>query len=220
MIEIIETKDGSHTLLNTELQETYHSTHGAMQESKHVFIRHGMEHALASGKKELSVFEVGFGTGLNAWLTLRHGMTLPVKIKYTTVESFPLVESVWSGLNYADNSDAIEIFKKLHRCEWNNPVSIQPDFEIHKINSTIQEFRVRTDAFDVIYFDAFAPNKQPEMWEPFVLDKIVSSMRSGAIFVTYCAKGQVKRNLKNLGLTVETLPGPPGKREMTRAVKK
>ncbi len=220
MIEIIVTKDGSHTLFNTELEETYHSIHGALQESKHVFISHGMEFALSSGKKKLAILEVGFGTGLNALLTLQHSIKSSVHVEYTAVEPFPLTESVWTQLNYADTTEAFYLFQKMHQSEWNKSASILTNFKLRKIKSKIQQVSFSEDTFDIIYFDAFAPGKQPEMWEASLLGMIIPWMKQGAILVTYCAKGVVKRSLKNLGLSVETLPGPPGKREMIRALKR
>jgi len=219
MIEIILTKDGSHTLKNSELNETYHSIHGAVQESVHVFIKNGLGYKMESGPQEISILEVGFGTGLNAWLTLQHCLSSSIKITYSSLESFPLPESIWSTLNYAPDSVSQELFNTIHQAEWDQIVSIVPGFTLNKINQPIQQVILQASQFDIIYFDAFAPEKQPEMWSIPVLKNITSSMKQGGIFVTYCAKGQVKRDLKNLGLHVEALPGPPGKREMIRATR-
>ena len=218
MIEIILTEDRSHTLRNTELQETYHSIHGAVQESLHVFIKNGFDYFLDSGKTEISILEVGFGTGLNALLTLHQCKETSTKVLYTALESFPLPESIWSKLNYTSPEND-KLFKQLHQGDWNTPFQVVPDFELHKINSSVQEVVMQNENFDIIYFDAFAPDKQPEMWEPFILNKMSASLKPGGIFVTYCAKGQVKRDLKSIGLRVESLQGPPGKREMIRAIK-
>jgi tRNA U34 5-methylaminomethyl-2-thiouridine-forming methyltransferase MnmC len=220
MIEIILTKDGSHTLRNTVLNETYHSIHGAVQESLHVFIKHGLEFVVESGLKEISVLEIGFGTGLNAWLTAKHAAAISSSLTYTSFESFPLDESIWSQLNYATNSIEQELFSKIHQATWNQPISITPYFTLHKINQALQEAVLPVSQFDSIYFDAFAPDKQPEMWAVPIFKKIVAAMKPGAVLVTYCAKGQVKRDLKSVGLQVETLQGPPGKREMIRASKR
>ncbi|MBX2964544.1 MAG: tRNA (5-methylaminomethyl-2-thiouridine)(34)-methyltransferase MnmD [Cyclobacteriaceae bacterium] len=219
MIEIISTKDGSHTLRNSELNETYHSIHGAVQESLHVFIKNGFDFFQETFPKQLSILEIGFGTGLNAWLTATRAIGLPVQIQYTTLESFPLEETIWSKLNYAANEQGIELFTKLHQAGWSKSVSVTPEFTLFKIHNTLQQVSLHPSAFDLVYFDAFAPEKQPEMWALPVLEKVISSMKPGAILVTYCAKGQLKRDLKSLGLTVEALPGPPGKREMIRAKK-
>jgi tRNA U34 5-methylaminomethyl-2-thiouridine-forming methyltransferase MnmC len=219
MIEVILTKDGSHTLINTELNETYHSIHGAVQESLHVFIRRGLEVKIAQALQEIAILEVGFGTGLNAWLSAKRIEDTPMKISYTSLEPFPLDEFIWSELNYAQVPADQEVFRKIHRAEWNRQVPITPGFELQKMQQTLQQAHLPTAAFDVVYFDAFAPEKQPEMWELPVFKKIGEAMKPGAVLVTYCAKGQVKRDLKRVGLTIETLPGPPGKREMVRAIK-
>lgn len=219
MIEIIFTKDGSQTLRNVELNETYHSIHGAVQESLHVFIRHGLEFVQKKSPQKISILEIGFGTGLNAWLTARHIQDAKVQVEYVTLESFPLEESVWTKLNYAEEDTDKALFTRLHLADWNNHTQINNNFALHKKHVSIQEADLPLSEFDIIYFDAFAPEKQPEMWSHDVLKKVVSTMKPVGIFVTYCAKGQVKRDLKGLGLTVEALPGPPGKREMIRAHK-
>lgn len=218
MTEIILTEDGSHSLLNTTLNETYHSIHGAVQESKHVFVKHGLDFAGQTRKDSLSILEVGFGTGLNALLTLQHAQQRSARIQYTSLEAFPLPEAIWSKLNYTESLGLTEYFSQLHQAPWNVQSFILPNFQLLKIDKTLQDVNLdRT--FDLIYFDAFAPSKQPEMWTFDMLQKVVNSMSPGGVFVTYCAKGQLKRDLKSLGLEVETLPGPPGKKEMVRAVK-
>ncbi len=217
MIEIIYTKDGSHTLRNAELNETYHSIHGAVQESRHVFIKNALDYMIELGASELAILEVGFGTGLNTWLTAKRLVEGSCKVSYTTLESMPLDESIWLKLNYAHTAEDIELFKRIHHAVWNQHASIARDFSLTKLNTTIQQASLPASSFDVVYFDAFAPEKQPEMWDIEVLKKVFFSMKQGGVFVTYCAKGQVKRDLKNLGMVVETLPGPPGKREMIRA---
>lgn len=205
MIKIIVTSDGSHSLLNTDLDETYHSIHGAVQESLHVFIKNGLDLC----KDPVNVFEVGFGTGLNALLTAQTGRL----VNYTSIEAFPIGD-LWRELNFSN-----EVFKKIHECPWEEFYVITEKFRLKKIENDLRSFQVEPNSYDVIYFDAFAPSKQPEMWEFPVLEKVCSSLKSGGIFVTYCAKGQLKRDLKSLGLTVETLSGPPGKKEMTRGTK-
>ena len=217
-IDIIVTGDGSHSLLNTELQETYHSRHGAIRESRHVFIQCGLEF-VARNKKDIRILEIGFGTGLNALLSLQRNDKSDVNIHYTSLETFPLQEQIWSQLNYvSEESPWYEDFKKLHYCEWNQEALIRENFFLIKINEAIQQFEL-PELFDLVYYDAFAPSKQPEMWELPTLRKVVQAMEQDGVFVTYCAKGQLKRDLKLLGLVVETLPGPPGKKEMVRAVK-
>ena len=216
-LEIITTSDGSHTLRNKSLNETYHSIHGAVQESMHVFIVHGLQYYIEQhGSKEISILEVGFGTGLNALLTLRYAIQQNIRIRYTTIEPFPLHEEVWSKLNYSDRDQRANEFKALHTAEWNSEVSIASEFSILKMRTTLEEVELG-DAYHVIYFDAFAPSVQPGLWGYASLEKVVKVLKRGGVFVTYSAKGQLKRDLRSLGLVVETLAGPPGKNEMVRA---
>jgi tRNA U34 5-methylaminomethyl-2-thiouridine-forming methyltransferase MnmC len=219
-LKIITTHDGSHSLLHEQLNETYHSIHGAVQESKHVFIKHGLDFVNQHGKAStINLLEVGFGTGLNALLTLQYALTHNLTIHYTTVEAFPVEEAVWSMLNYTESTDSRIWFQKLHHANWDEWINISPEFQLRKLRSTLQAVALEQGYFDLIYFDAFAPNKQPEMWEVTMLKKVVAAMKPKGVFVTYCAKGQLKRDLQSLQLTVESLPGPPGKREMVRAQK-
>jgi tRNA U34 5-methylaminomethyl-2-thiouridine-forming methyltransferase MnmC len=217
-IQIIQTSDGSHSLLNTELNETYHSQHGAVQESNHVFINHGLKFFVSTHPQHpVRIFEVGFGTGLNAFLTIQ---SLPDHlIHYTSIEAFPLEESIWSNLNYASTQSEKVVFKTLHEVNWETNQRITNNFELLKLKTTLQAIDLSDSRLDVIYFDAFAPNKQPEMWALPLLEKVSNAMSKDAVFVTYCAKGQLKRDLRSLGLDVETLAGPPGKKEMVRALK-
>jgi len=220
MTEIILTKDGSHSLLNTALNETYHSVHGAVQESKHVFINAGLDYFLQHHtQQQVSILEIGFGTGLNALLTGQHVSNLPCQVKYISLEAFPIGETIWSKLNYAEALNMQHAFELLHRAEWNSAVEVYHNFELTKLHTTLQQVDLLPQSVDIVYFDAFAPSKQPEMWTLEMLRKVVCTMKPQSIFVTYCAKGQLKRDLKDLGLTVETLAGPPGKKEMVRAVK-
>ncbi len=217
----IYTADGSSSLLNVELNETYHSTHGAIQESNHVFIKNGLRFFTESNQSsQVSLFEVGFGTGLNALLALKFSIENKIKIDYSSIETFPIDWDVISQLNYSDKislDNAKILFEKIHRSNWNEEASIDEYFSLTKISQSIQSVELKDKNFDVIFFDAFAPSKQPEMWEKSMLEKIVRTMKPTSVFVTYCAKGQLKRDLKSLGLMVESLPGPPGKREMVRA---
>jgi tRNA U34 5-methylaminomethyl-2-thiouridine-forming methyltransferase MnmC len=221
MIELITTGDGSHSLLNKALDETYHSRHGALQESKYVFIKQGLNFFInKTENRQVSILEVGFGTGLNAWLTLQEAQELNIKIDYTTLETYPLPNTVWPSLNYAAGNEFENDFMKLHEAEWNKEVLIASSFTLLKLEQSLQDFDAAGKQFDIIYFDAFAPNKQPELWEALMLGKVVNALSPSGIFVTYCAKGQLKRDLKSFNLVVESLPGPPGKREMVRALKK
>jgi tRNA U34 5-methylaminomethyl-2-thiouridine-forming methyltransferase MnmC len=215
-LKIITTEDGSHSLLNEALDETYHSRHGAVQESEYVFIQKGLNFILDSDKDTVSILEIGFGTGLNALLTANISEQREIKIAYSTLETHPIPEEIWSTLNYSTDKF---LFEKIHTSVWNEWVAITSHFKLLKREESLQTVDLSSQQFDLIYFDAFAPNKQPEMWEHALLEKISKSMKSGAVFVTYCAKGQLKRDLKSLGLVVESLPGPPGKREMVRAIK-
>ena len=220
LIKIITTSDGSHSLLNEELNETYHSVHGAIQESCHVFIQRGLQFYIEEVRpNNISVLEVGFGTGLNTLLSVSHVIDSPIVIQYTTLELFPLQEEVWSVLNYSQMIGLEEYFSHIHRCSWGTAQKIIPNFELTKRHTALQEVELMPETFDLIYFDAFAPSKQPELWTFAMLQKIERAMKLDAVFVTYCAKGQLKRDLKALGLVVETLQGPPGKNEMVRAVK-
>jgi tRNA U34 5-methylaminomethyl-2-thiouridine-forming methyltransferase MnmC len=220
MLQIITTKDGSQSLLNPELNETYHSIHGAKQESLHVFINNGLEFiAHNSAKQLIKILEVGFGTGLNALLTAQYAIENSIAIEYTTLEAFPVNESIWQQLTYAQSESEKEIFYKLHHEPWDQWTEINPSFMLKKLNTTLQLVSFDHNYFDLVYFDAFAPNKQPEMWTLPMLQKTIESLVHNGVFVTYCAKGQLKRDLATCDTTVETLQGPPGKREMIRATK-
>lgn len=218
-LQIITTADGSHSLLNTELNETYHSVHGAMRESIHVFIKNGLDYYMEQhNPKEIDILEIGFGTGLNALLTLQYAFQNNIHVRYTTLETSPLHENIWSQLNFPEGEASTVHFRLLHEAPWGTSTSLFPQFTLLKLNERLQEVTF-PDVYDVVYFDAFAPNKQPEMWVLPVLQKVINSMKPSASLVTYCAKGQLKRDLKTLGLSVETLAGPPGKMQMVRALK-
>ncbi|NVK49496.1 MAG: tRNA (5-methylaminomethyl-2-thiouridine)(34)-methyltransferase MnmD [Cyclobacteriaceae bacterium] len=223
-IKIITTEDGSHSLYHEELKETYHSFHGAYRESLHVFMIYGLDSWVAMNPKKypIRIFEVGFGTGLNAWLTLVWAEQYQIPVLYHTIEPFPLEKEIYSQLNFIHQNDAIwhyhRYFEALHETPWNEGGPISEYFNFKKDKVSLQEAQLYPS--DVVFFDAFAPSKQPELWEKDMLEKVVDSMRPGALFTTYSAKGQLKRDLKELGLEVETPPGPPGKKEMTRAWKK
>jgi tRNA U34 5-methylaminomethyl-2-thiouridine-forming methyltransferase MnmC len=220
MHKIITTHDGSHSLLNPELNETYHSVHGARQESLHVFIKHGLEHVVQQqNKAHVKILEIGFGTGLNALLTAEYAAANNLTIEYTTLEAFPVNESIWQQLNYAQHESEQKTFYNLHHAAWNEWTEPVKGFMLKKVNATLQLVSLDRTYFDLIYFDAFAPNKQPEMWELPMLKKTVEALNDQGVFVTYCAKGQLKRDLISLHMNVESLQGPPGKREMIRAEK-
>ena len=220
-VEIIITEDGSHSLFSPELNETYHSVHGAVQESTHVFIKKGLDYLLErSNPVDIHILEIGFGTGLNTLLTLHQALHFENKIHYTTLDTFPLEADVWSKLNYTDSSKGLKnYFEDIHASPWEKWTSIITNFNLLKLNAKLELINLEQSHYNLIFFDAFAPSKQPGMWEFQILKKISESLKPGGVFVTYCAKGQLKRDLKNLGLEVETLPGPPGKKEMVRATK-
>ena len=219
-VKIITTSDGSHSLLNAELNETYHSIHGALQESNHVFIKNGLDFLCnRSSVDPVRILELGFGTGLNALLTSIRASALKRQIHYTTLETNPLPKEIWSQLNYANSLESRNIFETIHKSGWSKDISVLRDFTLLKIESSLQEVELRPLGFDLVYYDAFAPSKQPELWEFSILKKVTDAIRENGIFVTYCAKGQVKRDLKTAGMRVETLTGPPGKKEMVRAIK-
>ncbi len=220
-LEIRQTKDGSNTLYVPELNEHYHSVHGALQESQHVFIKHGLEHALQQ-KKDIKILEVGFGTGLNAILSFPFALAQKAFIQYDTLEKFPLKADVVAQLHYERfilNPELHDYFLRMHNAPWNEPVDIIPYFTLQKIHETLEEFCPPDSYYDIVYFDAFAPEKQPELWADEMFAKLYKAVRPGGILVTYCAKGSFKRSLKAAGFQVEALPGPPGKREMTRGLK-
>lgn len=223
-VKIITTEDGSHSLYHEDLKETYHSFHGAYRESLHVFMLYGLDTWLAENpqKYPIRIFEVGFGTGLNAWLTLVWAEQNQIPVLYHSIEPFPLSEEIYSQLNYIDLNDGIwhyhKYFEALHKFPWNEGGPVSEYFNFKKDQTTLQEAQLYPS--DVVFFDAFAPSKQPELWEFSQLEKVSNSMKSGGLFTTYSASGQLKRDLKALGLEVVNPPGPPGKKEMTQAWKK
>ncbi|MDT8412309.1 MAG: tRNA (5-methylaminomethyl-2-thiouridine)(34)-methyltransferase MnmD [Vicingaceae bacterium] len=219
-MELKKTADGSHTLFIPELNETYHSIHGAIQESQHVFIKNGLHYF--GDKKTIHILEIGFGTGLNALLTLLAIENSSQIVNYVSLEKFPLSNELIQQLNYPTqlkiDTAQTALFNQLHTCQWNTPTPISNNFDLLKIEEDLADFQTTT-TFDLIYFDAFAPEKQAELWTDVIFSKIYSLLNTGGILVTYCAKGVVKRTLKSVGFQLETLPGPPGKREMIRAIK-
>lgn len=213
------TEDGSHSLHIPEMDEHYHSTHGAIQESRHVFIDAGLK---SSEADTLTIFEVGFGTGLNALLTLHENQSLKKHIHYYSIEKYPLVKEEYSVLNYPlVLSKAFQhSFDQMHESPWNEPVQLHSNFTLTKIQADIKDLNFDNyPHFDLIYFDAFAPNKQKGIWTQTTFNHLYQHANARAILVTYCAQGQVRRDLQEAGFTVERIPGPPGKREMLRARK-
>lgn len=214
------TNDGSSTIYIPEMDENYHSGHGAFQEAMHVFIHNGLE-ALISRDK-IRVFEMGFGTGLNALLALEWAETHGKHVEYTGIEAYPVAWEMAQDLNYTDFvlQETKVFFSSMHQAKWGHVIELTPRFIFEKVHEKIQYFTIEKRKVDCIFFDAFGPRAQSEMWEYAILEKMTDLLDLGGCLVTYCAKGQLKRDLKGLGLEVEVLPGPPGKREMTRAWKK
>jgi tRNA U34 5-methylaminomethyl-2-thiouridine-forming methyltransferase MnmC len=216
--QFVITGDGSSSIYLPALDEHYHSTHGAVQESKHVFMKMGWEKIIPD-KTHVDVLEIGFGTGLNAWLVyeaVRNENQTPA-VHYTSLEAYPVSIGDAKQLNYTSAKDQPE-FLQLHEAKWNESVKVSDRFSLEKLQVTLQEFNpART--YDLVFFDAFAPRVQPEMWTKEIFEKMFSLMKPDAVLVTYCSKGDVRRNMIAAGFTVEKVPGPPGKREMLRAVK-
>jgi tRNA U34 5-methylaminomethyl-2-thiouridine-forming methyltransferase MnmC len=217
--QLIITKDGSHTLYLEELDETYHSRQGSIQESQYVFIQQGLEY-IFSNKKNITLVEVGFGTGLNTWLTyLAICNRLDVNINYIAIEPFPLSMPIIHQLNFPDqfeNKNYSQLFYQLHEADWNQPIKLNSHFIFQKIKTSWLDYKA-DQKIDLVYYDAFAPSKQPEMWERKNFEKVKKQLNIDGCLVTYCAQGIFKRTLKELDFKIEILPGPPGKREMVRA---
>ncbi|MAT53768.1 MAG: SAM-dependent methyltransferase [Saprospirales bacterium] len=219
-MEVIKTQDGSPTIRLEAEGVTYHSRYGAVQESQHVFIEAGLYYKAVT-KKELSILEVGFGTGLNTFLTCLEVDRLTLNVHYTALDTKPLPPEIFTALDYAQflNEPATrELFLQLHQCDWEVETSVTEGFNLLKKNAKAEAWRSE-NTYDLIYYDAFAPSSQPELWTPEIMQNMYDSLIQGGVLVTYCAKSAFKRALKSAGFEVEALPGPPGKREMTRARK-
>lgn len=211
-----QTADGSYTLYVPELDEHYHSVKGALTESRHIFIEMGLKHSPIS---HLRIFEVGFGTGLNAFLTLLEANKSRRRIHYTSIERYPLPADVWQRLDYPAlaGSGHEALFAALHQAAWDEDTAITPHFTLHKVAGDFTRLACTPESYDLIYFDAFAPDKQPEMWSQSLFNSLHDMLTDGGILTTYCAKGVVRRMLQAAGFEVERLPGPPGgKREILR----
>ncbi len=217
MNKLITTADGSHTIFVPELNEHYHSVHGAVQESEFIFIKNGLDLCNAD---PVCIFEVGFGTGLNALLTSVKAFEQRRPVFYTAIEKYPLDEQLINSLNHWNfaGEGGNDIFKRIHSAGWGLLCRISPYFNILKIKGDLLTENI-TGNYDLIYFDAFGPDKQPEMWTKEILAKISEVTLKGGAFVTYSAKGEVKRNLRACGFTVKVTDGPPGKRHIIRAIK-
>ena len=217
---LVITEDGSSTIFIAALDEHYHSVHGAIQESVHVFINAGLLQKI-NNSTEINILEIGFGTGLNALLTCLQAEDKACKINYTTIEKFPVSDEHVSLLNYSTQIEAPntkEFFAAIHAARWEASETITNNFSIQKRKMNIEDVDY-TNQFDLIYFDAFAPSAQPELWTDLIFASMYKALKPTGLLVTYCAKGIVKRTMKSVGFSIEALPGPKGKREMTRAVK-
>lgn len=221
--EFIRTEDGSTTLYVPELNEHYHSVHGAIQESMHIFIRAGIEYyrnntPVPSGC--LRILEAGFGTGLNAYLTLVHASAQEMTVIYHSLEKYPLTPEEAAQLNYTEYipNSCPEHFNQLHETPWETLTEITPGFSLYKHRQDLRDTHFPPE-FDIVFFDAFNPGVQPHLWTAEVFRQFFAALKPGGILVTYCVKGIVKQALRKVGFTLKRLPGPPGKREMLRAVK-
>lgn len=217
-VRIIPTADNSHTLFVPELNETYHSQNGAINEAEIVYIQAGLAH-VATQKKDIRIFELGLGTGLNALLTWLHAEKNGLTIYYDAVEKFPISHAISTQLNYAHELKADNKLERLHTAPWEIQSRLSVHFELTKIHSDIYDSILPTHHYDLIYYDAFGPSKQAEIWEFKILERICKSIKPNGTLVTYCSQGQFRRNLIQLGFSIEKLPGPTGKREITRATK-
>ncbi len=232
--KIITTADGSKTIQIEDWNEQYHSIHGATQEAKHVFIKHGLlflystqnekPHVCHSEQSDeslntISILEIGFGTGLNALVTLLESEKLHTKINYLGVEAYPISSNEISELNYAENLSVDKnLFSKIHACTWEKPCAITLNFLLTKQQKFFKDIS-EINTYNLIYFDAFGARVQPELWTEAIFKIMYTALKDNGILVTYSAKGSVRRAMQSVGFTVERLPGPPGKREMLRACK-
>ena len=216
--EIQITADGSSTIHLPDWNENYHSTHGAIQEAKHVFLKHGL--AVVS-KSEIAILEIGFGTGLNCFLTVLATEQQNISVNYVGVEAFPVTQEEVKQLNYVSKLNAKQYqtaFDQLHAVSWEEKHQITNAFILEKRQQFFKDI-TDIDVFDLVYFDAFGAEHQPELWTVAIFSNMFAAMKEKAVLVTYCAKGSVRRAMQEVGFTVERLQGPPGKREMLRATK-
>lgn len=224
--EVVITADGSSTIHLPDWDEQYHSKHGAIQEAYHVFIKYGLHHFCKTGQskgsnKDIAILEIGFGTGLNAFISLLEAEKLNIKIHYFGVEGYPVLMDEISQLNYPVElkvENKATLFKELHKASWEETHIISKNFSIEKQNRFFSEIKEK-DRYHIIYFDAFGARVQPELWTESIFLKMYHALKAGGVLVTYSAKGSVRRAMETVGFMVERLPGPPGKREMLRACK-
>ena len=212
-------KDGSHTLYSTKYKAHYHSVFGAIEESTHVFISGGLFHLTKKGKNHISIFEMGFGSGLNALLSCLKSQELQLDLSYETIESDPIDSSLLKNINYGSLlNDSSNIFEAIHSAEWNKPVRISESFDFLKKHTTVQDHTTETK-YDLIYWDAFAPNCQAFMWEKDIHQKYYELLNPYGVLVSYCSNSKFRKVLEEIGYVTEFLNGPAKKREMIRAYK-
>lgn len=217
--EVVLTEDGSFTLLNRTLGEHYHSIHGAVQESRHVFLEAGYRY-ICNKFRDIRILEVGFGTGLNALLTLDASVKTGVNTRYHALEPFPPDWSVIEEISYCSPGGLegfTDDFRKMHHAMPDKEIHLRENFTFCLSRSRLEDAGPGSGKYNLVYFDAFSPETAPELWEPEIFRKLRLSMDQGGVLVTYCAKGRVRRTLQEAGFSAERLPGPPGKREMLRA---
>ncbi len=221
MFQVAETKDGSRTLINTALNQSFHSMHGALQESEHVFIKQGFHYFLSRfAPSRLRIFEMGYGTGLNAMLTYLSAKSSCIEVTYTAVEAFPVGLDTARVLNYSTIPGlSPELVEKFHLFDSNGVALPDKDFKIRMYNTLFDQVTVAPETIDVVYYDAFSPGAQPELWTSEALKKCFDMLNKPGVWVTYSSKGDVRRALTSVGFLVEKIPGPAGKREMLRALK-
>ncbi len=220
--EVITTADGSTSIHIPEWDEQYHSKHGAIQEAQHVFIKMGLQHVIKlHSPQEIAIMEIGFGTGLNAFLTLLETIKENKVVQYTGIEGYPVAMDIVRKMNYVKVLEAKNQhnnFLKLHQTPWEEFSNITTTFEICKRKQFFDQITDK-DSYDLIYFDAFGARVQPELWEAVIFQRMYAALKPHGVLVTYAAKGSARRAMQEVGFTTERLPGPPGKREMLRATK-
>ncbi|WP_010182147.1 tRNA (5-methylaminomethyl-2-thiouridine)(34)-methyltransferase MnmD [Aquimarina agarilytica] len=220
--ELFKTADGSMTIHLPDINEQYHSKHGALQEAQHVFIKMGLQHLVTQSKdKNIAILEIGFGTGLNCLLTYFEALKLKLNIDYVGVEAYPISSNEWKAMNYGsllEKEEATQVFENIHVAEWDKRERIVESFSLKKEEKKFENIN-ENSVFNLIYFDAFGARVQPELWTETIFEIMYNALKPKGVLVTYAAKGSVRRAMQAVGFTVERLEGPPGKREMLRATK-
>jgi tRNA U34 5-methylaminomethyl-2-thiouridine-forming methyltransferase MnmC len=221
-VSVIQSGDGSDSVFSSLFNSSYHSRYGAITESKCIFLDAGLDYFIQTKKPEttqtIKIFEMGFGTGLNAFITYIYAFQRFIKVSFTTIEAFPLPIELIDTLNYSELMGFKVVFDSLHHSGWDQEIILNDNFRLTKILSPLDEYEAN-ESFDIIYYDAFGPESQPELWSDDVLNKMYGMLTAGGVLTSFCAKGTFKRSLKSVGFTVQSIPGPPGKREITRALK-